>query len=1080
MMSKLSFRAKPLDASKPMPIYMAEELPNLPDYSAINRAVPQMPSGMTKEEECEHHLQRAICAGLIIPTPEVTDLTDVEAYDKIYPADYKLPRQLIHMQPFAMEQDIPDYDMDSEDEKWVGMQSRKMDLTPLQFEEMMDRLEKSSGQTVVTLNEAKALLKEDDDLIIAVFDYWLNKRLKTQHPLLLTVKTDHRPGSAANNPYLAFRRITEKMQTRKNRKNDESSYEKMLKLRRELSKAVTLLELVKRREKTKREHLHLTIEVFEKRYQAEDFNGQILAEVSALKTVRPAFAPLFTNQFGVHQNWSNKVCKKEDGLPRKEKRQYKKRKHKLDGRPSSGLDEGVLMRTSSSSHRHLRTGVLGSSGLDPLASSDEDNPFPHTQLSTSSMLTNDHDDDDDVADESPFTFRRNRYCNYLPPVSGGLGNWPWYSKDEGGTADKKYRFALTSISKPTPRCIGYARRRIGRGGRVILDRYPTDIDDIWSSLDFTIHEPQDLQQTDPINNNATNLKQEWLHFHPKTTSPVAGLDPNPSDEESSWSTSNSSRASRNSSNSNSCSEDSEGEIDGYGIRTSSSSTLYPFPPEATSLCVDIEPERFNNCDETPFTTEFNIADYFSVDELTDFELGVQNTSEETLGSSRFQVTPVNNTFNYRNNQCSVSKSVNNSSGTIKKIQNSPSTSVNVTNSLSSTSSSQPYSLPSLSSSSSLSSLSSASSLSSLSSFTTATTITSTTSTAFTTTATSMMSSTAITTMNSTTSLSLTSLSTTVVTTATMTTATVASTTSSTSTTVMTTTSMINPTTSSLSSLSTLAVSTNSPTSTTHSNTSTLPLMTGGSMPTSLLSLSSGSSTSSMDHRAPSSITIISSSLPTSTSHPSNSIITTQPITQCTGSSGISNQMRQLNQQNNLHNYHLNQQNYNYQRSLVNSNQLSSSILSKSLTSPTRNTRIGSLLGFGNGHQQNGPTSNIHNNSVVSGAIVSNNIGGTHNINANIQSAVVTPQIHSSPSSLLPGFIAQTKLANLARQQQQQDQSQQSQLEIPTSGEITLNSNSEGMGMEVDGVEGSSCENKQQQQQQIVRTNKNNSLAMEVT
>lgn len=38
-----------------------------------------------------------------------------------------------------MEQDIPDYDMDSEDEKWVAVQSRKMDLTPLQFEEMMDR-----------------------------------------------------------------------------------------------------------------------------------------------------------------------------------------------------------------------------------------------------------------------------------------------------------------------------------------------------------------------------------------------------------------------------------------------------------------------------------------------------------------------------------------------------------------------------------------------------------------------------------------------------------------------------------------------------------------------------------------------------------------------------------------------------------------------------------------------------------------------------------------------------------------------------------------------------------------------------
>ena len=50
-MSKLSFRARALDPSKPMPIFLAEELPDLPEYSAINRAVPQMPSGMEKEEE---------------------------------------------------------------------------------------------------------------------------------------------------------------------------------------------------------------------------------------------------------------------------------------------------------------------------------------------------------------------------------------------------------------------------------------------------------------------------------------------------------------------------------------------------------------------------------------------------------------------------------------------------------------------------------------------------------------------------------------------------------------------------------------------------------------------------------------------------------------------------------------------------------------------------------------------------------------------------------------------------------------------------------------------------------------------
>lgn len=86
-----------------------------------------------------------------------------------------------------MEQDIPDYDMDSDDERWLNSQTQKLDLSPLKFEEMMDRLEKNSGQTGVTLNEAKALLKEDDYLIIAVFEYWLNKRLKTVNNIFKSI-----------------------------------------------------------------------------------------------------------------------------------------------------------------------------------------------------------------------------------------------------------------------------------------------------------------------------------------------------------------------------------------------------------------------------------------------------------------------------------------------------------------------------------------------------------------------------------------------------------------------------------------------------------------------------------------------------------------------------------------------------------------------------------------------------------------------------------------------------------------------------------------------------------------------------
>ncbi len=50
-MSKVLFRARAVDATKPLPIYHAEDIPDLTDFSAINRAVPQMPTGMEKEEE---------------------------------------------------------------------------------------------------------------------------------------------------------------------------------------------------------------------------------------------------------------------------------------------------------------------------------------------------------------------------------------------------------------------------------------------------------------------------------------------------------------------------------------------------------------------------------------------------------------------------------------------------------------------------------------------------------------------------------------------------------------------------------------------------------------------------------------------------------------------------------------------------------------------------------------------------------------------------------------------------------------------------------------------------------------------
>ncbi|XP_020760729.1 enhancer of polycomb homolog 2 isoform X2 [Odocoileus virginianus] len=413
-MSKLSFRARALDAAKPLPIYRGKDMPDLNDCVSINRAVPQMPTGMEKEEESEHHLQRAISAqqvfrekkeSMVIPVPEAE--SNVNYYNRLYKGEFKQPKQFIHIQPFNLDNEQPDYDMDSEDETLLNRLNRKMEIKPLQFEIMIDRLEKASSNQLVTLQEAKLLLNEDDYLIKAVYDYWVRKRKNCRGPSLIPqIKQEKRDGSTNSDPYVAFRRRTEKMQTRKNRKNDEASYEKMLKLRREFSRAITILEMIKRREKTKRELLHLTLEVVEKRYHLGDYGGEILNEVKISRSEKELYATPATLHNGNH----HKVQECKTKVPS----------------PASEPEE-------------------------------ENDP------------------------DGPCAFRRRAGCQYYAPrldqTNRSFGN------SELADLDKlRYRHCLTTLTVPR-RCIGFARRRIGRGGRVIMDRIATEHDPVLKQID---------------------------------------------------------------------------------------------------------------------------------------------------------------------------------------------------------------------------------------------------------------------------------------------------------------------------------------------------------------------------------------------------------------------------------------------------------------------------------------------------------------------------------------------------------------------------------------------------------------------
>ncbi|CAM4711748.1 unnamed protein product [Leuciscus chuanchicus] len=541
-MSKLSFRARALDALKPLPIYRCEDLPDLHEYASINRAVPQMPTGMEKDEESEHHLQRAISAqqvygekrdNMVIPVPEAE--SNIAYYDSLYPGDFKMPKQLIHLQPFSLDTEQPDYDLDSEDDAFVNKLKKKLEVEALQFEEMIDRLEKGSGQQLVTLQEAKLLLKEDDDLIREVFEYWSRKRkLCKNGSLIPTIKQERRDGSSTSDPYVAFRRRTEKMQTRKNRKNDEASYEKMLKLRRDLSRAVTILEMIKKREKSKRELLHLTLEVVEKRNTMPDFGSEVMAE--ALAMVKPVYKipimPFSSSSQYRHQDHMDL----KDYKTKPEKTEVVRTKRKYEKKPK------ILPL---SAPLHTGPSLFNPKDLNQYDfPSSDDEPF--SQIHSGSSEAEEENEPDGV-----FAFRRKAGCVYNAARLDQSGDWPWSGETEGASCDPRFRYSLTSLTIPR-RCVGLARRRLGRGGRFLLDRAYSDLNGLFQSLDsepdfslpasplhtettsqtVTSTNASSLSQSSPSSSQTSysdlrqilrNIKScRWRHFKPRTLTSQSG------------------------------------------------------------------------------------------------------------------------------------------------------------------------------------------------------------------------------------------------------------------------------------------------------------------------------------------------------------------------------------------------------------------------------------------------------------------------------------------------------------------------------------------------------------------------------
>lgn len=253
---KLPIRIKKVNSDSPMSIYWLNEIP--PDFLDFN-GTQLGQRGLQEDNKVTGYLNKEI----------VTDSLENQEYENLYQPTYcDMPKKRVRMDPL-MQQGIGelDYDLDTEDEKWLKEQYFK--LSHDDFEKMMAVLERGVESRIVTIHNANKLLNADS-VSNAVYQYWLHKRLDAGR-LTPTVKCGDLPGFEPRNQYIAFRSELNNVQARKfTRKVDAVTYLNLLMVRRYLVRTLTMLKKVKQREQLKRQTIKLTLNCIKRQYELRD------------------------------------------------------------------------------------------------------------------------------------------------------------------------------------------------------------------------------------------------------------------------------------------------------------------------------------------------------------------------------------------------------------------------------------------------------------------------------------------------------------------------------------------------------------------------------------------------------------------------------------------------------------------------------------------------------------------------------------------------------------------------------------------------------------------------------------------
>ncbi|KAI5783735.1 enhancer of polycomb-like-domain-containing protein [Pyronema domesticum] len=543
------FRTRKLSTKQSLAILRENQIDSVDDDA--QRHIPQIETGVERQEEIEHHLQAAISAHqaaavgskeskkVFIPTPNTTELS-AEQYAKLYPKKFQQPFSYIRSSATVEDCCGTSYCMSEEDDKYLAelnaaqAKANLPTITEDEFESLIELYENQikEMQPYLTLDVnniigydelAASFIADMNDNVRSVsrpiYDYWRgHKIVRTGKSIIPCLKFEQGNEKDEGDPYVCFRR-REVRQVRKTRRTDAQSTDKLKKLRQDIETARGLVNDVRQREVMRKNSYKFDMQIFEQRRIVIDLkrkhgikdSDEDLVNKPKRRQAEPAAPPTL------------RIPIRQDGKP-----------------PDADLRHLSTLRAEEEKRRLEKYNQLRK--LRPLSK------YPLLDVTHDTLGM--HMPSATVTTPPP-----TKYCNvqtfYLPSPPNSAESLPSSPIEESPSENSPQVSIVQASPSKTSQDVPSFRRRVGRGGRILIDRRgrstpttPMDIDPVMADRMKYDHDDEDSEaqhheimvdpssalqikfrarlNTPPPDNHSITLRRQVMAGSPVLIAPGAG------------------------------------------------------------------------------------------------------------------------------------------------------------------------------------------------------------------------------------------------------------------------------------------------------------------------------------------------------------------------------------------------------------------------------------------------------------------------------------------------------------------------------------------------------------------------------